>query len=187
MSRTIHAFSSFSSMATSSRRVRTARTPVAAMPRTSPTMLVASRITEAPSATRGRGEEADERAHAGGDADRAPRVAAHVLVGRRHGVLRPVLHRGLDLAELLPRRVVLRAHLRLHLVHLRSALVLHGLEQVLGFGNDVLHITPDGVGLGTAAALHGDLLSVRLRIAGLLGGEADVVLHRLHAARAARD
>src|SRR3954468_2869790 len=109
ISRTIQAFSSFSSITSSSRRVRTARTPVAAMPRTSPTMLVASRITVRLLAAALRGEEADDRARRRGDADGAPRVAAHVLVGRGHRVLGAILDRRLDFAELLPRCVVLSA------------------------------------------------------------------------------
>src|SRR5687768_1188752 len=142
-------------MASSSRRVRTARTPVEAIPRMSPTMLVASRITEIPLAAGA--EEADDRAGRGGDADRAPGIAAHVLVGRGHGDLGAFLHRVLHLAELLARDLVLARHLRLVLVELRGALVLDGFQQFLGFRDHVLDVTADGIGLCTA--LHGCLLA----------------------------
>src|SRR3954470_15919898 len=97
--RTSQAFSSFSSMAMSSRRVRTARTPVEAIPLRSPTMLDASRSTARSLAARR--EEADDGAGRGGDTHGRPRVGAHVLVGRVVGDLRAIRHGALDLAELL--------------------------------------------------------------------------------------
>src|SRR3954467_9539492 len=95
--RTIHAFSSFTSMASSSSRVRIARTPVPASPFRSPTMLVASRITAGASAA-ARGEEADQRAGGGSDADRAPRIRTDIGIGARHRELGAIGHALLDLA-----------------------------------------------------------------------------------------
>src|SRR3954454_13154552 len=94
--RTSQAFSSFSSIASSSRRVRTARTPVDAMPFRSPTMLDASRSTVEASLA-ARGEEADDGAGGRGDAHRGPGVGADILVGRIHGHLRAVADGRLDL------------------------------------------------------------------------------------------
>src|SRR4051812_36862643 len=149
--RTSQAFSSFSSMTSSSRRVRTARTPVEAIPLRSPTMLDASRSTAWSLATRR--EEADDGARRGGDADGRPRVGTHVLVGRVVGDLGAVGHGALDLAELLASDIVLVGELRLDGVHLRGALVLHGLQKLLRLRDDILDVTADGIGLHTA--VHG--------------------------------
>src|SRR6185369_1074760 len=157
ISRITHAFSSLNSIAISSRRVRTARTPVSARPLRSPTMLVASRITGCPLAAAG-GEETDQRTGGRGDPDRTPRVAAHIRIGARDGHLRAVLDRLLDLAELLLGGIELGRDLGLHLVDLRGALFLHGLQKLLGFGDDVLDIASHLVGLRGGAAHGGGLL-----------------------------
>src|SRR4051812_9232860 len=151
MNRTSQAFSSLSSIATSSSRVRTARTPVEAMPFRSPTMLLASRSTVVFLAAGG--GETDDGAGGRGDADGAPRVAAHVFVGGGHGDLGAVGDGGLDLAEFLARDVVLAGQLGLHGVHLVAALVFHRLQKLLRFGDHVLDVTADGIGLDTA--VHG--------------------------------
>src|SRR5579862_7297339 len=98
--RTACAFSSCSSIAISSSRVRTIRTPSDASPRTLPTKPRVSCMARflAP-----RDEEADHRADRGADADRLPGVAAHISVGGVDGHPRAVLHVLLQLAQRLAR------------------------------------------------------------------------------------
>src|SRR5690349_1313528 len=137
--RTACAFSSCNSIAISSRRVRTIRTPSEASPRMLPTRPGASRMA----ILAARNEEADHGADRGADADRLPGIVAHVPVGGFDGHARAVLDVLLQVAERLARareggpRALARGF------DLRAALVFHRLQQLLGVCHDVLDVALD--------------------------------------------
>src|SRR6185436_4337063 len=159
MNRTTHAFSSLSSIVSSSSRVRIARSPLDAMLATSPMSPGCSRaIPMASVVARTAAEVPDHRADRRADPDGRPRVAADVRVGLVHRELGAVLDGLLDLAELLLGGVQLGGGLALDLGELRFPFRLQGLQELLCIGNDVLNVTPEGVRCGGAAAAHGGLL-----------------------------
>src|SRR6186997_937031 len=148
--RTAQVFSSDSSMAASSSRVRIARRPVEAMPLTSPRSPVDSRFTRLSRLAAG-DEEADQGAHGGADADGTPRIRADVFVGGVHRLLSGVLDLRAELAEHLLGVVQLGLDLGLHLGELGGALALDGPQQLLGIRYDVLDVAGDRVGIRVGA------------------------------------
>src|SRR5688572_26735654 len=103
-------------------------------------------------------EVPDHRAHRRADPDGRPRIRVDVLVGLVDRELGSVLNGLLDLAVLVLGGFQLGGCLALDLGESRFAFRLHRLQELLGIGNDVLDVTPEGVRGVRAGAAHGGLL-----------------------------